>query len=311
MPHFGLLAALVCALSLGSVGAAQQEVPGQPGAQPPSVLVPERVVMVRLGDEEIAVEDYMRYISQDARLVRQALSGEGRRAVVRAMVSDLLLQREMRDQGLVEAKPGEAITGEVFGRAMAELAGRHWPAPDEIDEADLKAYYDVNIADYGMPPTFRLSQIQLRFAFVEGEDVSEEERAAVRVRAENALARIEAGESFETVAGEVTDNERGRVAGGDLGFLREGQSAWLDSVVGELAPGEMTGVIESPVGFEILRVTERRESVIMPYANVRELVVQHYTRKKQLEARDAFVRELAAQADDLEFLEPGLEGLFD
>lgn len=263
-----------------------QTVPGQPKK-------PRRVVMVKVADQEIAVEDFMRYISQDQRLVPQATTPEGKSRIVRQMVSDLLLQKAMRMEKLVSAKPGEAINPDEFARGLATLQQKHFPGVQPSEE-EMKAFYDAHRGDYGIPAGVRISQIQFRFA----DDMAAEDavaKSAVRKRAESALERVARGENFESIASELSENPRGKVAGGDLGFLPLGQSKWLDEAVEGREVGEVTGVLESPTGFDILKITERRDPVTMPYSNVREHVLNRMMRERVAEARELYLAQLARE----------------
>ena len=81
-------------------------------------------------------------------------------------------------------------------------------------------------------------------------------REEARARAEEAAARIAAGDPWETVVRTYTDGP-GRDDGGDLGWFARGQLAEpLDAATFALDPGSATAVIETPRGFHILRRLE-------------------------------------------------------
>jgi parvulin-like peptidyl-prolyl isomerase len=77
-----------------------------------------------------------------------------------------------------------------------------------------------------------------------------------RAQMETALAALLAGESFEKVAAETSDGPMG-VRGADLGWFTRGEiGPAFDEAVFALAPGERSGIIESPFGFHIVQRTE-------------------------------------------------------
>lgn len=79
---------------------------------------------------------------------------------------------------------------------------------------------------------------------------------ATREEAEAAMARLEAGEDFATVAGEVSTDTSAE--GGDLGCALAGGyvEAFAQAVMG--APlGEFVGPVETDFGFHVLVVSER------------------------------------------------------
>lgn len=124
----------------------------------------------------------------------------------------------------------------------------------EVSEAEMKAYYD------GHPDEFKHnSQIRIRQVLVNlGSGAGDEQRHAAQAKAEAALARLRAGESFESVAAEVSDDPS-KDRGGEVGWIHEGMLLpGLDAVVFGLGDGELSPVVESPNGFHIFRVDQRR-----------------------------------------------------
>lgn len=80
------------------------------------------------------------------------------------------------------------------------------------------------------------------------------ERQAARRKAEQARARIAAGASFATVAGEVSEDGGSREDGGYLPLAPKGR--WVtsfDSAGWSLAPGQVTGILETPFGYHVIR----------------------------------------------------------
>lgn len=81
---------------------------------------------------------------------------------------------------------------------------------------------------------------------------------ATREEAEQALARLEAGEDFGILAAEISTDESNRESGGDLGWFARGvMVAPFEEAAFALQPGEVSGVVETTFGFHIIRVDER------------------------------------------------------
>lgn len=80
-------------------------------------------------------------------------------------------------------------------------------------------------------------------------------RAEALARVEQALARIQAGEAFERVAAEVSDDLGSAREGGHLPPRELGQSGYVkefEDALYQLRPGEISGIVESPFGFHII-----------------------------------------------------------
>ena len=86
-------------------------------------------------------------------------------------------------------------------------------------------------------------------------------REAARIKAEAVLAEIKAGADFEKIAKRESMDPQTRETGGDIGWARRGENVpefdrWLFGTPFQapLAPGQLSPVFETPLGFHIVRV---------------------------------------------------------
>jgi len=80
-------------------------------------------------------------------------------------------------------------------------------------------------------------------------------KAAALVRAESILVQLRRGADFETLARRYSDDPGTKERGGDLGWFRRGQMVQaFDRAAFAMRPGEISGIVETPFGFHIIKV---------------------------------------------------------
>lgn len=135
----------------------------------------------------------------------------------------------------------------------------------EIDEATLRSEYEANISDYTIEEQVHARQILFRVPPA----ASDDERAEIRTRAEDALERVRNGEDFATLATELSDDPSAS-AGGDLGWVTRGrQVEGFDEAAFALEPGEVSDLVETTFGYHIIKVEDKREAQVQPFDEVR------------------------------------------
>jgi parvulin-like peptidyl-prolyl isomerase len=261
-----------------------------PGADQSRVIATgpsmEPVVMARIGEVNITVEEFMNFLSKNPQRVREAMTVAGKAALLRTAIENRLLLAAMRQEGFIN----EDTKPEQYQLAYEKLARAKFPPPSVPSEKALRDYYEDYKEDFGIPASVRLTQIQFRIP----EQATAEDKAAARTRAEEAYRRIEAGEAFAEVAGELTENKRARPYKGDVGYVAMKSNDWLVKALDGIAVGQHTGILESPAGYDILMVTDISEAVYTPFEGAREAVTKRMQSEAQEAAKSAYVKELAS-----------------
>lgn len=276
---------LFIGISLVQAQAEDQSSAAVKPAKPPIEM--PRVVMVRVGDEEITVQDFMGHIQGSAELLTAASTFEGKITVLRDMIGVTLLRQAMAKEGLL---PPDAADRAMMSKGYRTLAERHFPLPPKPDDAAVRKYYLDHPKYFGIPPMVRISHIQFRVPA----NAKEEWQPKSLARAEAALGRLEAGEPFNKLAAELSDNEFSAQEGGDAGFL-DRSLPWLQKALDGIKVGERTGIVESPRGYEIILFTEEREGLIRPYVEVKTDATRRMASEARERVKQAYIKELAAK----------------
>jgi peptidyl-prolyl cis-trans isomerase D len=155
------------------------------------------------------------------------------------------------------SKPPEGT--EIAPEAVAEfLAAR---------DAEARKLYDERKDRYDVPEQVRARHVLVSVA----KGAPAEAVAAAEAKARQALERLRAGEEFEKVAAELSDDAGSKASGGDLGFFRRGQMVKpFEDAAFSQPVGGLSEPVRSDYGFHVIRVEERREALLRPYEEVRE-----------------------------------------
>ncbi len=145
-------------------------------------------------------------------------------------------------------------------------------------DEELKARYRKDEAQFKHPDQYKAAHIV--FHTNNGQDSEEAKR-----KIEDAKRRLDAGESFEAIADEDSDCPG---KGGDLGWFPEGHMVEeFEKVVFKLEIGAVSDVFETPFGFHIARLDERKTGVVEPFEKVSQSIKEVIANEK----RDALFKE--------------------
>ncbi|GAA5190988.1 SurA N-terminal domain-containing protein [Ferrimonas gelatinilytica] len=171
-----------------------------------------------------------------------------------------------------------------------------------VDAAEVEAYYNDNPMEFVQPEQIRASYVELSVTDMAGQfDVTDEEaqqyydaqsvhytqperRLAAhmlfegddaKARAEAALARVRAGEAFADVAKEASDDSFTAENGGELDWMSPGtMDPQFDTALFGLAQGEVSDVIETDFGFQLVQAKAIAEKTVRPFAEVKAEIVE-------------------------------------
>jgi len=162
-----------------------------------------------------------------------------------------------------------------------------------VSEEDVSTYYAEN------PNLFKgQDKIHTRhILFKVGADATLAEKKTAWDKAVAAHERAVAGEDFATLAIELSEGPNAQ-RGGDLGFTARGQMVEsFDNAVWTLEAGEISEVVESHLGYHVIKVEEIVIGSPVPIEEARPLVEDLLRQQRLGEALSVFVAKLRAEAD--------------
>jgi peptidyl-prolyl cis-trans isomerase D len=151
----------------------------------------------------------------------------------------------------------------------------------ELTEKDVTEWYETNGDQrFMLPERIRARHILVKAA----PDAPAEARAAARKKADEILGEIRAGGDFAAIAKKRSDDKETAAKGGELGVIQRGKlTPSVEAAAWALNAGEVTDIIETPDGFDIVKVEERLDAGLKPLDEVRSEVEQALRTDRALE----------------------------
>lgn len=172
---------------------------------------------------------------------------------------------------------------------------------DKVEDADVKAFYDANTAEFETPETVKASHILFMVKKDDAEDVVKKQEKA----AEKAAARAKK-EDFTKLAKELSEEPGAKETGGDLGFFSK------DRMVPEFAevaftqePGDVSKPVRTQFGWHVIKVSEKKPAGTTPFEEVKDQVAAYLKSTKQREAVQGVLKGLKDSAQIETTLPPG------
>jgi peptidyl-prolyl cis-trans isomerase SurA len=123
-----------------------------------------------------------------------------------------------------------------------------------------------------------------------------EEIAAVQKKADDLLGRVKKGEEFSELAKRYSEGSTAK-EGGPLGTFERGQLAkQLEDEVFKLDKGQVTEVIQTKAGFEILKVVDHYQAGLQPLDKVETEIMNRIYMKRMQPTLRTFLAELREES---------------
>jgi parvulin-like peptidyl-prolyl isomerase len=187
---------------------------------------------------------------------------------------------------------------EVIAQVKRLLGARLWQEQIaaqiealSVSPAEVQQYYQAHRDAYSTPAQARAAMIFLALPASASDDTQE----ALAQRAHAVLAEAQAQpaseRTFGSLARQYSEDRASKYVGGDMGWVVQGdtQSRWgtvvLEAIFALDQPGTLSPVLATPEGFYLLKLQEKKPSVVRPLAQV-EAHIRHQllTEKKQQHA---------------------------
>jgi len=165
------------------------------------------------------------------------------------------------------------LTPEKVRVEYVELSVAALKSDEEPSEEELHEFYETNQNQFSVVGERQASHILIQLE--EGAD--EAAVTAAREKAEDLVARLNAGESFEKLAKENSDDSGSAETGGDLGYFgRDIMEPDFEEAAFSLELNEVSEPVLTSFGYHVIKVTGIREREVKPFADVRDEILAQF-----------------------------------
>lgn len=136
----------------------------------------------------------------------------------------------------------------------------------EVTPEDIELFYADNQHQFTNEEQIQARHVQLNYS----KDATPAEMASLKTRAEEVHQRAVAGEPFEMLALEYSDDITSKGNGGDLGWLSRGRMAKeFDAAAFKAKQGGVAELVQTDYGFHVVKVEGHKEAAPKDLSEVR------------------------------------------
>ncbi len=214
---------------------------------------------------------------------------------VQAALDEIKQQNNLDDAGLAQALASQGYTIQGYRqdlrRQLLRLrAVNQLVAPKvQVTEDDVRSRYAELQRRSNAVSAVYLSHILIKLP----EHPTEQQIAAAKEKAAQAIQRVNGGEPFADVAKQVSDDSNV-----ELGWFQRGSMAqpeW-EQVVFSMGKGETRGPVSGPQGMHIFHVDDVKSAELKPYAEMKESLQRELRRRELDKQTQTWVEELRKKA---------------
>jgi parvulin-like peptidyl-prolyl isomerase len=196
-----------------------------------------------------------------------------------------VLDQYLRQQGSSLARYRETLKERLI---IDTLLGQFVYSKIILLTPEIQAYYDEHIDRFTDKAEVELQEILF---LKEGKEIS-----SLRSRAEEVLGKLRSSQAFEDLAREYSEGPSAP-RGGNIGSFKQGSmAAPIEEVVFQMETGEVSGIVETEYGLQILKVVSMKTPYKRPLEEVRAEISQALYQIKAEPGLREFVEEVREQS---------------
>ncbi len=254
-------------------------------------------------DREFAIADARNIFLNkliDTALINQEAKKSGlsvKDEEVMAAITDIRKRRNLSEEEMTKELAAGGLSWEDYKKELRQqltkmkLIRREIKTKVMVTNEEIGEYYRKHRQDYEGREAVRAKQIF--FPFPGG--ISENAKAQLRKNVEDIRERLKKGEPFDLLAAKFSQGSA--AVSGDLGFIEKGMvHPEVENAAFGMELGEISGVIQSRVGFHIIMVTDKKGGGVRPIESVREEIQMRIEEQKLEKKFEEWMEQLRKRA---------------
>lgn len=262
----------------------EQQAQAQDGNLPPRSQLAQQVLERMVMDEiQLQMARQANLSVDDTELNRQLRSIAESNGMTLEQFADAVEADGMTLGGVREEIRREMLMRQVQQRQISQRV--------TVTDRDVERFLSQQPSQQGQA---FIEEIRARHVLVELTPTRNEDQA--RARAEQARQRLQQGADFASVAREFSDDRGSAMNGGELGWVRPGQTVpAFEEAMGSLSTNQLSEPVRSQFGYHVIEVLERRRQDVTDESR-REQVRQAIFQRRANEELQTWQREMREQA---------------
>lgn len=146
----------------------------------------------------------------------------------------------------------------------------------KISDAEIQTYYQAHLNDYKVENRVHVEHILFKTL-----GKTDAEVALIKQSAQKIDEQAKHGGNFEDLAKKNSEDDNSKAKGGDIGWIVAGQTvAAFEKVAFSLPKGAISDVVQTPYGFDIIKVLDKETAHTKPVSEVRDSIVTLLTQQR-------------------------------
>ena len=171
--------------------------------------------------------------------------------------NDEAFQRELKTEGLTEAELRRTYRGQIQEQLLRDKLISSRLSKVNISSREVKEFYDI-FKD-SLPEQSESAKLSQIFFKIEP---SQNTKDSLKSFTQTLAQKAKAGEDFSELAKKYSEDPSSK-EGGNLGFLKKGEILpEFEEKAFSLNPGEISDVVQTPLGFHIIKLDEKKDDQI-------------------------------------------------